>query len=91
MSRQFGGRRSSDCTMGLFSFIGRMWANYPEHVIGTAVVLAMTPFGLRAAYKTHHRPWYYRTEYTVIRDDDPYAKVLEEAYKDFVPHKLPKA
>nr|XP_054925506.1 uncharacterized protein LOC126528986 isoform X1 [Dermacentor andersoni] len=72
------------------SFIRNLWAIYPEHVVGTTVVLAMAPFAVRAAYLKHHRPWYYRKEYTVVRDDDPYAKVLEEAYKDFVPHPLPK-
>ncbi|KAL1483158.1 hypothetical protein MTO96_002225 [Rhipicephalus appendiculatus] len=76
--------------MGLFSTVRQVWALYPEHVLGTVVVLAVAPFGIRSAIKQHYKPWHYRTHYTVVRDDDPYAKVLEEAYKDFVPHKLPK-
>ncbi|KAH8037047.1 hypothetical protein HPB51_008471 [Rhipicephalus microplus] len=73
-----------------FSKIKQVWVLYPEHIVSTVVVLAVAPFGIRSAIKQHYKPWHYRTRYTVVRDDDPYAKVLEEAYKDFVPHKLPK-
>uniref|UniRef100_A0A131XM22 Putative secreted protein n=1 Tax=Hyalomma excavatum TaxID=257692 RepID=A0A131XM22_9ACAR len=76
--------------MGLVSTVRQLWANYPEHVIAAAVVIALAPFGIKSAVDMSRRPWHYRTTYTVVRDDDPYAKVLEEAYKDFVPHKPPK-
>lgn len=54
------------------------------------VTLTLFPFAAQKAYKLHHKPWYYKKEYTVFRDDDPYAKVLEEDYKNFVPHKVPR-
>ncbi|KAK8756242.1 uncharacterized protein LOC144101029 [Amblyomma americanum] len=76
--------------MGFGTWMRQAWKLYPESVIMAGVVSALAPFGIWCAYQIHIRPWYYRKEYTVVRAEDPYAKVLEEAYKDFVPHKLPK-
>uniref|UniRef100_A0A1E1WYL4 Putative secreted protein n=1 Tax=Amblyomma aureolatum TaxID=187763 RepID=A0A1E1WYL4_9ACAR len=75
--------------MGLGVWFRQAWKLYPESVIMGSMTIALAPFGIWAAYKIHKKPWHYRREYTVVRDDDPYAKVLEEAYKNFVPHKPP--
>uniref|UniRef100_A0A6M2E4K0 Uncharacterized protein n=1 Tax=Amblyomma tuberculatum TaxID=48802 RepID=A0A6M2E4K0_9ACAR len=75
--------------MGLGAWLRQTWKMYPEIVIMGTVATIMAPIGTWCAYQIHLRPWHYRREYTVIRDDEPYAQVLKEAYKSFVPHKPP--
>ncbi|EEC15784.1 uncharacterized protein LOC8038247 [Ixodes scapularis] len=74
----------------LVRFIRQGWREWPELVIMGGVVLAVCPPALYSSYKLHCRTWHYRTEYTVVRDDDPYAQELRESFKDFVPHTVPK-
>uniref|UniRef100_V5HNB9 Uncharacterized protein n=1 Tax=Ixodes ricinus TaxID=34613 RepID=V5HNB9_IXORI len=54
----------------LVRFLRQGWREWPELVIMGGIVLAVCPPAIYSSYKLHYRTWHYRTEYTVVRDDD---------------------